>query len=124
MPEWMTPLLCPVWCVPSSDSFSQMTRDSEGTRSSNARAVARPTIPPPMIATSYVIGPYYSRPRGGRHGAIDVSDVSRGALAAGAGERHGLAGRRAAPPGGQHPPRTRAAPAPPSGAAGVVGGRG
>src|SRR5215510_10770991 len=79
MPEWMTPLLCPVWCVPSSDSFSQITRESEGKRSSNARAVARPTMPPPMIATSYVMGSYYSRPRGGKHGAIDVSDVSRGA---------------------------------------------
>src|SRR5262245_58173470 len=124
MPEWMTPLLCPVWCVASSDSFSQITRESEGVRSSNARAVARPTMPPPMIATSYVIGSYYSRPRGGRHGAIDVSDVSRRALATGPGERHGLAGRCAATPGGQHPPRARAAAAPPPGAARVVGGRG
>ena len=56
MPEWMTPLLWPVWCVPSSDSFSQSTSYSEGKRSSSARAVASPTMPPPMIATSYVIG--------------------------------------------------------------------
>ena len=55
MPEWITPLLWPVWWVASSASFSQITSDSEGKRSSSPRAVARPTMPPPMIATSYVI---------------------------------------------------------------------
>src|SRR5438093_7496229 len=55
MPEWMTPLLWPVWWVPSSASFSQRTRWSEGVRSSSARAVASPTMPPPMMAMSYVM---------------------------------------------------------------------
>ena len=36
-------------------------------------------MPPPMIATSYVIGPYYSRARGDKHASIDVSNVSASA---------------------------------------------
>src|SRR5712691_5539326 len=56
MPEWMTPLLCPVWCIPIFDSFSTMTIRTLGTRSSSARAVASPMIPAPTIATSYRFG--------------------------------------------------------------------
>src|SRR5919106_5657661 len=55
MPEWMTPLLWPVWWRPSSASFSQSTSFSAGNLSRSARAVASPTMPPPMMATSYVI---------------------------------------------------------------------
>src|SRR2546428_1634011 len=41
-----------------SISFSSTTRHARGARSRIARAVASPTIPPPMIAMSYVTGQY------------------------------------------------------------------
>src|SRR4051812_9856695 len=52
MPAWITPLLCVVWCSPSLRSRSSSTTRSP--RSASARAVARPTIPPPATATSCI----------------------------------------------------------------------
>src|SRR5581483_9547769 len=51
--EWMTPLLCPVWWRATSSSASATTSRTPGRRTS-ACAVARPTMPPPMIAMSAV----------------------------------------------------------------------
>src|SRR5690625_1034456 len=48
MPAWMTPELCPVWPVATSSAFSSTTTSQPGRRSSASRAVARPTMPPPM----------------------------------------------------------------------------
>src|SRR5512140_2977512 len=50
----MTPLLWPVWWAPASPSFSRRTTESRGSFSSRRHAVARPTMPPPTTATSYV----------------------------------------------------------------------
>src|SRR5919197_84882 len=55
MPEWMTPELWPVWCAARRGSFSRSTRRAPGRRARSARAVARPTMPPPTIAMSWVI---------------------------------------------------------------------
>src|SRR5712691_78479 len=52
MPEWMTPLLWPVWCEAIFASFSSMIRRRRGLASVRASAVARPTMPPSMIARS------------------------------------------------------------------------
>src|SRR3989454_8929577 len=54
MPEWMTPELWPVWCEARRGSFSRTTRRPPGWRSRSARAVARPTMPPPTMAMSWV----------------------------------------------------------------------
>src|SRR5664279_2732568 len=51
----MTPLLWPVWWAPASPSFSRRTTESRGSFSSRRHAVARPTIPPPTTAMSYVL---------------------------------------------------------------------
>src|SRR5450830_890070 len=48
----MTPLLCPVWCAATSFSFSRTRTERPGMRSRSFSAVARPTMPPPAIATS------------------------------------------------------------------------
>src|SRR4051812_46956135 len=49
----MTPLLWPVWCAASRGSASSTTSDSPlGRCRSSAIAVAIPTIPPPITATS------------------------------------------------------------------------
>ena len=48
----MTPLLCVVWCAPSRSSRSSTTTFMP--RRASARAVARPTIPPPATATSCI----------------------------------------------------------------------
>src|SRR5574341_1549560 len=64
MPEWITPELCPVWWVASVGSFSTITRRARGARSRSARAVARPTMPPPTIAMSWVTEGYYRRAGG------------------------------------------------------------
>src|SRR5258705_5974220 len=48
----MTPLLCPDWWVASSGSFSRTVTLMSGRASRRRCAVASPTIPPPMIATS------------------------------------------------------------------------
>ena len=47
----MTPLLCVVWCWPSSRARAR-ARTTRIPRSASARAVASPTIPPPATATS------------------------------------------------------------------------
>src|SRR5664280_261928 len=47
----MTPLLWPVWCAAILLSFSRTTTTSPGARSSSFRPVARPTMPPPVMAT-------------------------------------------------------------------------
>src|ERR687891_284335 len=52
MPAWMTPLLCVVWCTPSRSSRSSTTTFIP--RSASARATARPTMPPPVTATSCI----------------------------------------------------------------------
>jgi len=46
----MTPLLCPVWCAASRSSASSTTAEAR-VRSVSAKAVARPTMPPPITAT-------------------------------------------------------------------------
>src|SRR6266852_882544 len=79
MPEWMTPLLWPVWCIPSFDSLSRMTIRALGARSSSARAVASPMIPPPTIATSYRFGMAGSIQSEGIEGGCDGRQVLRGA---------------------------------------------
>src|SRR5205823_13601914 len=66
MPEWMTPELWPVWCEPRRGSFSRITRRAPGRRSRSARAVARPTMPPPTIAMSWVMELLLERRKGGR----------------------------------------------------------
>src|SRR5882762_4005310 len=50
----MTPLLWPVWCEPSCGSLSRRTTRSPGWASVRAKAVPRPTMPPPMTARSVV----------------------------------------------------------------------
>src|SRR5690242_21834500 len=52
MPEWMTPLLCPVWWAAIRGSFSSTISRRRGWASVRASAVARPTMPPPTIARS------------------------------------------------------------------------
>src|SRR5688572_4286784 len=52
MPEWITPLLWPVWCVATPDSFSSTTTPSLGRRVSKRYAVASPTMPAPTMTTS------------------------------------------------------------------------
>src|SRR5262245_30203739 len=59
----MTPLLCPVWCRAISRSFSRRATWLPGARRRISRAVASPTMPPPMTATSY-------RPRPVAGGAV------------------------------------------------------
>src|SRR6266436_897216 len=52
MPEWMTPLLWPVWWAAICGSFSSSSSRRRGWASVRASAVARPTMPPPTTATS------------------------------------------------------------------------
>src|SRR3954468_4758074 len=52
MPEWRTLLFRPLWCRAIPGSLSRTTTSSDGSASSRARAVASPTIPAPMTATS------------------------------------------------------------------------
>ena len=54
MPEWMTPLLWPVWCAANPFSFSTTPTVSLGKRWVSSIAVAMPNIPPPTTAMSYV----------------------------------------------------------------------
>src|SRR5205809_1097481 len=51
----MTPELWPVWCAARARSFSRITRRAPGRRARRARAVARPTMPPPTIAMSWIM---------------------------------------------------------------------
>src|SRR5690554_6538361 len=55
MPEWITPLLWPVWWAAQRSSFSTTTMRAAGWRRPRAIAVDRPTMPPPRTATSYAI---------------------------------------------------------------------
>src|SRR5206468_9885491 len=48
----MTPLFRPLWWAPTRGSFSSTTTRSRGKRPDAATAVARPMMPPPMIARS------------------------------------------------------------------------
>src|SRR4051812_44465417 len=50
MPEWITPELWPLWCRPGPVSFSSTVIRASGWAWLSARAVARPTMPPPMTA--------------------------------------------------------------------------
>src|SRR6266436_5374796 len=52
MPEWMTPLLWPVWWAAICGSFSSSSSRRRGWASVRASAVARPTMPPPTTARS------------------------------------------------------------------------
>src|SRR3989338_3235559 len=52
MPEWMTPLLWPVWWAATRGSLSSTTTRARGCRSLRATAVASPTMPAPMMAMS------------------------------------------------------------------------
>src|SRR3990172_2081147 len=52
MPEWMTPLLCPVWWAATRGSLSSTTSRARGCRSVRATAVASPTMPAPTMAMS------------------------------------------------------------------------
>src|SRR5438876_3530004 len=64
----MTPELWPVWCAARDRSFSTITRRAPGRRARRARAVARPTMPPPTIAMSWIMAPprLLERREGGR----------------------------------------------------------
>src|SRR2546426_6926205 len=64
----MTPELWPVWCAARARSFSRITRRAPGRRARRARAVARPTMPPPTIAMSWIMAPrrLLERREGGR----------------------------------------------------------
>src|SRR5437879_5632386 len=53
MPEWITPLLWPLWCAPTTGSLSITASRVWGRRSSSSRAAARPTMPAPTTTTSY-----------------------------------------------------------------------
>src|SRR3989304_1792988 len=53
MPEWRTPLLCPVWWSPTLASFSRTRTEAPGLRRKSLKAVASPTIPPPTPTSSY-----------------------------------------------------------------------
>ena len=55
MPEWITPELCPLCCVPSLTFFSTIASFICGNRSNNFIAVDRPIIPAPMTTTSYLV---------------------------------------------------------------------
>src|SRR3972149_6148390 len=81
MPEWMTPLVRPVWCAATRSSFSRTTTRAPGWRSSNAIAVARPTIPPPTTAMSQLTG---NRPSGcfGYFAGLDVFRAGMRVMAA------------------------------------------
>src|SRR6185437_2200705 len=116
MPEWMTPLLWPLWWRAISGSFSSTARRSWGKRRVASMAVAKPTIPPPITRRSKLccgisegtiiaasaasanctllhdqrqVGGVAHRARGGGYGE-DISADGRG----GVGWRHD--GRRAA----------------------------
>src|SRR4051794_15266054 len=52
MPAWITPLLRPVWCRPTSCSFSSTQTLSPGRRISSSRATASPRMPAPTTARS------------------------------------------------------------------------
>src|SRR5712671_1196300 len=52
MPEWMTPLLWPVWWAAICGSFSSRSSRRRGWASVRASAVASPTMPPPTTARS------------------------------------------------------------------------
>src|SRR6266852_3623018 len=52
MPEWMTPLLWPVWWAAICGSFSSSSSRRRGWASVRASAVASPTMPPPTTARS------------------------------------------------------------------------
>src|SRR5437870_13794013 len=64
----MTPELWPVWCAARARSFSRITWRAPGRRALRARAVARPTMPPPTIAMSWIMAPrrLLERREGGR----------------------------------------------------------
>src|SRR6266540_246007 len=84
MPEWMTPLLCPVWCAAIVASLSRMTSRALGERSDSASAVARPTMPPPMIATSELWVTVSRIPAGARFGQTAAVGPWTGLTRAGA----------------------------------------
>ena len=44
-----------VWCLASADSFSRITSEAPGWRWSSSIAVARPTMPPPIMQKSWII---------------------------------------------------------------------
>src|SRR2546425_3855911 len=64
----MTPELWPVWCAARARSFSRITRRAPGRRARRAGAGARPTMPPPTIAMSWIMAPggLLGRREGGR----------------------------------------------------------
>src|ERR1700739_154500 len=49
----MTPLLLPLWCEPTLDSFSSTTARIRGNCRVASRATDRPTTPPPITTMSY-----------------------------------------------------------------------
>ena len=59
----MTPLLFPVWCLASSFSFSRTRNRSAGFVFLIWRAVARPTIPLPIMITSNFTGNFFLKNR-------------------------------------------------------------
>src|SRR5688500_11284932 len=105
MPAWITPLLCVVWWAPSRSSRSSTTTFMP--RRASARAVARPRMPPPVIATSCI-----QQVQGGADDGLGVDlvvlvqleDVARLAEAL-----HAEAGLRHAVDGGQEAQRVRVA---------------
>ena len=53
MPACITPELWPVWCKANFGSFSIKANFKFGCRKINSWAVAKPTMPPPTMTTSY-----------------------------------------------------------------------
>src|SRR5436190_7709988 len=89
MPLWITPLLCPVWCIASACSFSRSTSVAPGLRWSSVIAVASPTIPPPTTQKSYVIARSVATEQEGRAGTLaNRSDLLRERV----GNRNSVAG--------------------------------
>src|SRR5947207_12298669 len=54
MPEWITPELWSVWCVPTRSSFSSTVTAAPGRSSSSRWATASPTIPPPTTRYRFI----------------------------------------------------------------------
>src|ERR1700724_1662041 len=55
MPAWITPLLWPGLCRAAALSFSRIMIEERGRARKISRAAARPMIPAPMMAKSYLM---------------------------------------------------------------------
>src|SRR5260221_14764103 len=92
MPEWMTPELCPVWCRATRSSFSKSSTRVPGRREVISSAVARPTMPPPTIATSALQSMPARAHRSGGPGGSQPASSSLGDVGALGLDVHGIQG--------------------------------